>query len=396
MGPEPVQLDVFPLVFRVGQETEFVVEPKSATQRLPEGEYRCYVHPKTSSGGPVAVPAEWGSDGRVRFRYTAEARGEISLLLEFPGGRRHRLTNVFALEPEMAGLLPLRGDFHTHTWHSDGRSSPGDLLEAGWALGLDFMAITDHDNRAGTEEALSVAERLPILVLPGEEVSFDRGHLVAVGTRAAVGGRDSGPAVEAELARIQAELGERGEDEDFAQRYAKAVWAARRIRSLGGLAILAHPFWVTGGEFHLDRLVGRQLCLDGEVDAVELIGEVEFEDNLLSVAQYMEFLREGRSLPVVGNSDTHGVSHTLGWYWTVVFAESLDAESVIAAVKAGRSVACIRMPGESLGIYGPLELVEYAYFLSRHYFPVQDRLHAQGGPGSAVSDYRDRCLGRGK
>ncbi|NPV08859.1 MAG: CehA/McbA family metallohydrolase [Anaerolineae bacterium] len=398
MEPELVHLRVYPLVAPTGRETEFTIAPRAVDDRLPEGDYRCELHPKVWPSSPATAAAARGPDGRVRFRYAPRFAGEVGLTLEFPGGRRHRVGTLFAVEPGLAGLLPLRGDLHTHTWYSDGRSSPAELLRAAWAAGLDFVAVTDHDNWNGGAEAASLGEALPIVVIPGEEVTFERGHLVAVGTRAGISELRERPEHRRQLAEIEEDLRHLGCADDLAARYARALWAARSIRELGGLAILAHPFWVTGGEFHLDREVGRRLCLDGEVDAIELLGEVEFEDNLLAIALHMELLRAGVSLPVVGNSDTHGVEHTLGQYWTVAFARERSSEAVLAAVKAGKCVACVQLPGQPLRAYGPLELVEYAYYLHRSCFPELDILHAQGSAVSlrsaeAVEQYRACCLG---
>ncbi len=37
---------------------------------------------------------------------------------------------------------------HNHTYHSDGDSDPLDVVRAAEALGLDFLAITDHNVRS--------------------------------------------------------------------------------------------------------------------------------------------------------------------------------------------------------------------------------------------------------
>ena len=163
--------------------------------------------------------------------------------------------------------------------------------------------------------------------------------------------------------------------------YARAVWAARTVHALGGIAFVAHPFWVHADEFHLDRRITQQLLLDGEVDGVELLGEVEFEDNMLSIACYLDLLRQGLATTVVGNSDTHGLLHSYGHYWSTVFARERSETGLGDALREGHSVACIRLPGEQLRIYGPLRLVEYAYFLHRRFFPERERLVARQEQG---------------
>ncbi len=393
MVHEPAHLHIYPLVCTAGVETEFEVAPAGDEDVLPAGQFRCVLQHKARSAAPVELEATRCDDGRVRFRCTVEHAGEVSITLQFPGLRRHALGSVYAVDTDLSGLLPLRGDFHSHTWHSDGVSSPRELLEEGWRLGLDFLAVTDHDNWNGSREAVRLGMNLPITVIPGEEVTFDRGHLVAVGIRSGVAEHRSVSDYEAEVNTIAAEVDESGEGPGFAQAYARGLWASRAIRALGGLAILAHPYWVAGGELHLDERLARRLFLDAEIDAVELLGDVDFEDNMRSIALHTEMAAQGARVPVVSNSDTHGLKHTLGRYWTVVFAETNEPEAILRAVRQGRCVACVHLPGEQLRVYGPLPLVHYAYFLHRRYFPGQDRLHEQGDSLGPISAYRSRCLG---
>ena len=45
-------------------------------------------------------------------------------------------------------------DLHTHTTASDGTDSPADIVLRALSLGLQALAITDHDTFAGADEAL--------------------------------------------------------------------------------------------------------------------------------------------------------------------------------------------------------------------------------------------------
>jgi 3',5'-nucleoside bisphosphate phosphatase len=66
--------------------------------------------------------------------------------------------------------LPLI-DLHTHTTASDGSYSPGELLEAAAAIGLEALAITDHDTMAGWEEAAGLPGPFPFELIGGTEIS---------------------------------------------------------------------------------------------------------------------------------------------------------------------------------------------------------------------------------
>jgi hypothetical protein len=65
----------------------------------------------------------------------------------------------------------VRIDLHTHSRVSDGTESPGDLVRAAQAAGLDVVALTDHDTAAGWDEAAATAHQIGIELVRGMEIS---------------------------------------------------------------------------------------------------------------------------------------------------------------------------------------------------------------------------------
>lgn len=65
--------------------------------------------------------------------------------------------------------MAYRCDLHLHTYYSDGRAAPEELVQHAATLGLKTIAITDHDNTRGAREALPVARALGIELMPGIE-----------------------------------------------------------------------------------------------------------------------------------------------------------------------------------------------------------------------------------
>ena len=66
------------------------------------------------------------------------------------------------IEAADAGELPrlvceydIRGDLHTHSSWSDGRDTIADMVSAGRQLGYDYIAITDHSERAWASRTLA-------------------------------------------------------------------------------------------------------------------------------------------------------------------------------------------------------------------------------------------------
>ena len=68
--------------------------------------------------------------------------------------------------------LSFIADLHNHTTASDGEYSPTELVQAGKALGLQAIGVSDHDTLNGLDEALAAGEELGIRVVPGVEVSL--------------------------------------------------------------------------------------------------------------------------------------------------------------------------------------------------------------------------------
>jgi 3',5'-nucleoside bisphosphate phosphatase len=71
----------------------------------------------------------------------------------------------------------MKFDLHLHSTASDGRYSPEELVNTAATLGLEVIAITDHDSVEGVAPALKAAQAFPTLkVIPGVEVSTDVPH----------------------------------------------------------------------------------------------------------------------------------------------------------------------------------------------------------------------------
>src|SRR4029453_7946815 len=95
----------------------------------------------------------------------------------------------------------MRIDLHTHSSVSDGTDTPAELVRKARAVGLDVVALTDHDTFDGLDEAAAEGERLGILLVRGMELSCSRrGDSVHV---LAYGADPASAALAAEMARVR-------------------------------------------------------------------------------------------------------------------------------------------------------------------------------------------------
>ena len=104
----------------------------------------------------------------------------------------------------------LKADFHMHTLYSpDSQMTPQELVARCLKVGLDCIAVTDHNTIEG---ALAVQRIAPFRVIIGEEVKTSEGEITGLFLKETVP-RDLPP-----------------------------VETARRIKEQGGLVSIPHPF----------------------------------------------------------------------------------------------------------------------------------------------------------
>ncbi len=191
-------------------------------------------------------------------------------------------------------------ELHCHSELShDGRDPVDLLLEQAKAVGLDAIAVTDHDE---IDASLDAAERAPLYDLvgiPGIEISTAAGHVLGLGIEE----------------RIPPAL-------SFSE-------TLSRIREQGGLAVVPHPFQEMrhGVIAHISR---EELAT---ADAIEV-----YNSRLLtgrSNRQARRFAHE-YNLPMTAGSDAH-ICEMVGQAVTKVDAET-TVEGILDEIRQGRTV----------------------------------------------------------
>ncbi|RIV41537.1 CehA/McbA family metallohydrolase [Micromonospora radicis] len=208
-----------------------------------------------------------------------------------------------------------RGDLHVHSLLSYGADlTPAQLAAAARALGLDFLATTEHNTADGHAHWGPYAGD-DLLVILGQEVTTHTGHWLALGL-------DPGQSVEWRY----------GVRDDAIGRHLD------QVRRHGGLCVAAHPHapYPHGTSMYPYRCFDAVEVWNGRW-ASDLPWNADNEATLAEWGRHLAYgLRRGDWQPAVGNSDAH-LAGQLGTPHTVVHAEQLSTEAVLAGVRAGRS-----------------------------------------------------------
>ncbi len=94
--------------------------------------------------------------------------------------RRLRLESMGGDIPELRelGRLVRTGDVHTHTFFSDGLSTPGTLLAEAIAGGMEFLIITDHESVEGAKQLTAAMQKSQLYypLIWGSEVTANEAY----------------------------------------------------------------------------------------------------------------------------------------------------------------------------------------------------------------------------
>lgn len=191
-------------------------------------------------------------------------------------------------------------ELHCHSELSfDGRDPVDLLLSQAKAVGLDALAITDHDEIDASLDAADRAPEYGLVGIPGSEVTTAAGHVLALGINERVpAGRPFESTLDA-------------------------------IRDQGGIAVVPHPFQRSrhGVAPHITR---AELA---DADAIEV-----YNSRLLTGRSNYQAKRFARAndCPMTAGSDAH-IAEMVGQAVTKVDAGERSLSGVLDGIVAGRT-----------------------------------------------------------
>ena len=215
------------------------------------------------------------------------------------------------------------GDFHVHSEQS-GDASPTmeQNMDLARSMGLDFIVATEHNTNSGQTLFASIQPDYPdVLLIPGIEWTTYYGHANAFGATEWVDHR----------------LGTRG---------ATTEGAITAFHDQGALFSINHPLvpsviQCTGCGWELD------------VNATTIDGVEVFQGVLSGINFWDELLDDGSRAAAIGGSDDHRggdgnpddfLYTPVGVPTTMVYAEELSVEGILAGIRAGRTVVKVIGP----------------------------------------------------
>lgn len=198
-----------------------------------------------------------------------------------------------------------RADLHMHTTASDGWPAPHQLVDQARRVGLDVIAVTDHDTIEGALRAADyAARRAGVDVIVGEEVSSRNGHIVGLFLER----------------RIRPGM--------------SAAATVHAIHDQGGLAVAVHPFWRTQRRTRTGKVHGvGWLAAELEFDAIEVENATP---GFYVFNQLARRLNMGLDAAEVGGSDAHIVD-AIGRAYTEFAGRTPKA--LRSAIESGTTVA---------------------------------------------------------
>lgn len=213
--------------------------------------------------------------------------------------------------PRLPPLPPgwLRGDVHAHSRHSDARWDVEELVEGARALGLDFVALTDHNTVSGLPE-LGDSE---LVTLPGMELTTFHGHALALGLTGWTDWRTG------RAGRTMAD-------------------AAREVAERGGVFVIAHP--MSAGDPRCTGCRWRYRdASPGPAHHVEIFnGGLDDGRNEQALGLWYDWLDRGREVYATAGTDAHHAGHMVaGKHFNVVRCARREPAALLAALAAGRS-----------------------------------------------------------
>ncbi|MHA1396881.1 MAG: PHP-associated domain-containing protein [Candidatus Heimdallarchaeaceae archaeon] len=187
-------------------------------------------------------------------------------------------------------------DLHVHShFSSDCKSSPKEIIREAIKKNLKGIAVTDHDTIKFHQQKYETGE---ILLIPGVEISSLKGHIIGLGIK-----------------------------EKIAKKLS-VIETVEKIKDLGGLAIIPHPFDFTR------HGIGKNITKLNEIVVETQNGSCPLQ---YFNTKALKWAKKNGS-PQVGGSDAHRIKD-IGLAFTIVNDYTETVDDLLEAIRKFKTKA---------------------------------------------------------
>ena len=191
----------------------------------------------------------------------------------------------------------MKCDLHVHTRYSfDSSSAPEAVIDTALKKGINCLAITDHSQVKGATVAQECALNKPIVIIPGIEIKSRAGDILGLNIKEIIPDGLS------------------------------AQETVERIKKLGGMAIIPHPFGFMSS-FKKEVLID----LVSEIDGIEVLNGALFKKNNEEALCFAQ----KHNLAFTAGSDAH-TAKSVGSVYIEIPGDNLSVKEILNAVKEKR------------------------------------------------------------
>lgn len=231
-----------------------------------------------------------------------------------------------------------RGNLHGHSTHSDGQLSPAEVVEFYRSHGYDFTCLSDHlwsDHRFCAETVLDTSDlnSAEFITIPSAELHC-RGKAYAA---------DGLWHIVANGLPLDFKVAADNEQVDV---------MIRRAIDAGAYVTIAHPEW-----YALSNIEAEAAA---HAHGVEILNYscVIGSGRGSGIAIADGLLNSGHQITFTATDDSHFDMPDAGGGWVMVAADTLDADEIITALKAGRHYSSTGADLKNIALDGQTLIVE--------------------------------------
>lgn len=192
----------------------------------------------------------------------------------------------------------MKVEMHSHTNYSrgkkilyDGVEPPETMVRRAKEIGLEALAITDHNTMLGIKKAKAAGKKYDVMIIQGEEMHSQQGHVTALGIQ--------------ETIRPGLSI----------------LDTVDQIHSQGGVAISVHPFDIK----HDGLREQAKAC-----DAIEIFNGNNIDR--ISNIRALKFAKKNKMIEVAGSD-----AHTAAMIGTgIINTNATDVDGIVRAIKKGK------------------------------------------------------------